>query len=807
MERCSKYVNMININKLASRPLVFITAAFASGIAISSILVLSPWVSFLASILVAVLAGAIFFVLRRDVYPVLLIVFILLGVSMASAERGNPWPFGEKFLGKMVTLEGYVLREPDVRKDKTIYLLEVEKVLDGEQFVEAKGRVLLRITGSHEGLDYGDVVRVKGNLYMPGNPGNPGQFDYGKYLSARGIWALLFVKDNEFVEKTLSSRGNVAAWAALGIKNSMMEVVRDTLEPDHASLINGIVFGSRGEIAPRIKEVFNESGVVHILTVSGLHVGLVAAVVLVAMNMFGLQRFSFPLLTVVLLLYTYITGMGPAVVRAALMVWVQLLGQSIGRERDWPTTLALSGLVILAFSPLSLFEPGFQLSFTATWGILHIGPAIDKRLEMIGIKKQWVRGVISIPMAAQAGILPLIAYHYNIMSFISVPANILAVPLVGLILPLGFLAALAGTVYLKIALIVNFATSALLDLMILIVGVIHSIPGGVIYVVQPNLAIITLWYVSLAFIGSLAKEQGQMKVYQLRISCFLVASLLVFLLIPGGFGEKTMQVHVIDVGQGDSILVRFVNGRNMLVDAGGWRGEFNEGHGAGEVVAAYLRRLGIKKLDVLLLTHPHEDHAAGALYLYGRFEIGAVLISPVGIRESEYEKVDSGYSKMIAMYKKGNVPVREVVSGDFVNLDSNVQVEVIWPAASLLSGSGSDMNNNSVVLSIRYGENSFLLSGDIEEQAQKTVLEMNRKFEHDVLKVPHHGSRYILPEFIDWVNPSLSVISVGKNSFGQPDLGTVDLVSAGGRPVYRTDLNWLVVFSSDGKQINVITSR
>ncbi|MCL6611503.1 MAG: DNA internalization-related competence protein ComEC/Rec2 [Peptococcaceae bacterium] len=793
---------------MVPRPLVFLTLVYASGIVLAAWLNMPPRFFLLAALALAAITAVIFFVLRRDVFPLLLAVFFLLGAAAAGPDGAHSRRAVDRYLGRTVTLEGYICSEPDYRKDRTVYQVQVEKVRQESGVDETSGRVLLFVPGRRGDLAYGDSVRVRGRPFLPDSPDNPGQFDYGEYLAGRGIWAVILAEDGNGVEKTGSGRGGPVAAAALGIKQRLMEINRATLEPGHAALVNGIVFGSRGEIDRRDAEIFNEAGVVHILSVSGLHVGLVAAGVLGLLGLIGLQRFGFPALTAVLPVYACITGMGPAVVRAAVMAWIYFLGQRLGRERDWPTVLAAAALVILVFSPRSLFDPGFQLSFGATWGILHVGPIIDGKLESMGLSRPWIRGCLSVTLGAQAGTLPLVAYYYNLISLVSIPANLLAVPLVGLILPLGLLASLAGLVYIKIALLINYATAALLDLMMLLVELVHGIPGGVIYVSPPPPAAMAAWYISLVFLAGEGRP-GQKTGPGLRLAaaCLLAVSLAMSFMAGGDLGRRDLEVHVIDVGQGDSILVRFPNGRNMLVDAGGWKDEFKEGRGAGEVVASYLRRLGLRKLDALVITHPHEDHAAGAGYLLGRFGVGTVLVSPAGLRDWAGERADPAYGKMISLFRERGVPVRELVSGDMITLDPGVQVEALGPGKDLLTGTRSDLNNNSLVLSVRFGRKSFLLTGDIEAEGQARLMESGTRLKHSVLKVPHHGSRYILPEFINRVQPEMSVISVGRNSFGQPDPGTVALAGSGGRPVYRTDRDGLVLFICDGRRIRVATAN
>jgi len=785
---------------LISRPLLCLTLAFAAGIALSGVIDLSPPVYLAASLFMTLTAAVVFFVLRINIMALLTVLFILLG--MASGAQVGTYPdHVAELLGKPVSIEGYVCSEPDLRSDKTVYELSVKKVVSSAGVIMPGGRVLVYVKNGLFGLSYGDMVKISGIPYMPERPGNPGQFDYVSYLRARGVWALLSVKDSESIVKTGTGGGGYFAGMALKVKEKLVNVNRQTLDPGQAALVNGIVFGTRGEISYNTREIFNETGVVHILSVSGLHVGLVVAGMLALLNLLRLQRFTFPVLTVVLVIYTYITGMGPAVERSALMAWAQLLGRRLGRERDWPTTLALSAFIILVFSPRSLLNPGFQLSFAATWGILHLGPLIGGWLERIGISSPWIRGTVSVALAAQIATLPLVAYYYNTFSLISIPANLFVVPIVGLILPLGMAAAVAGLVYIKIALVINFFTAAMLDLMMIIVDYIHRIPGGVIYVPTPPLAVMAAWFAAVLV---LAVFYGGLKKKILRLTAFVLLFFtpVIYMFTAGLVDvQGDLIVHVVDVGQGDSILVHFPNGRNMLVDAGGYSGEFRDGHGAGMAVASYLRRLGISSLDVLVISHPHEDHAAGVGFLLGRFNIGRVLVSPVGSCKAAAEQVDPGYLSIIARIKELKIPLQEVTAGDKIVLDPDVQVNVIFPEKDLLVGTRSDLNNNSVVISVRYGEKSFLLTGDIEKEGQARLLERGYKLKHSALKVPHHGSSYTLIEFLDRVDPEISFISVGKNNLGLPAQSILSALGGQRKQVFRTDLEGLLLFGCDGHEI------
>ncbi len=791
---------------MVSRPLVYVTLAFVLGIITANITSIPDWCFLITAIVTGLIAVAAFSIGRKDVFLLLLAAFLFSGAAMAASEKPKPGSSINKYLGREVTLEGYICKEPVYKSGKVIYELKVERLFQGPEAVDFQTRVLVYSAGRHEVLWYGDAVRLTGRPFLPKSPGNPGQFDYPAYLWDKGIWALITVKGEGDFEKTGSGKGYPLARTALRLKQKLVDVNRKTMEPAQAALVNGIVFGSRGEIEPGITEAFNETGIVHILAVSGLNVGLVAAGVMGLLNIFRLRGIAFPAITAAIIAYTYITGLGVAVVRAAIMAWIYFCGRRLGRERDWPVTMSAAALIILVFSPNALFEPGFQLSFGATWGILHVGPYIDEKLKKAGLDNSWLRGCLWVTLAAQLGTLPLVVYYFNIVSLVSILANLFVVPLVGLILPIGIVASLAGLIHLKIALFINSINAALLEFMMFIAGLLHQIPGGVVYAAAPPMAAVFIYYLCLFVIVGDKNQWYSVKPAKLRIAVSTAFFIMILLFATGYWSNNgNLQVHVLDVGQGDSILFRFPNGKNMLVDAGGWKEEYVSGRGAGQVVASYLRRLGINKIDALILSHPHEDHCAGALFLYEHFDIGWVFVSPVMLLPGITEQVDFSYIQLLSSMEKKGIRVKELFAGDVIDMDPMVEVKVLGPGVNLFTGTKSDLNNNSLIISVKYGGKSFLMTGDIEMDGQAGLMErLSQQHGFDVLKVPHHGSRYVLPEFIQQVDPDYSVISVGQNAFGHPDQKTVEMFQATG-PVYRTDRDGLVVFNCDGKKIEVET--
>ncbi|NTW05331.1 MAG: DNA internalization-related competence protein ComEC/Rec2, partial [Peptococcaceae bacterium] len=754
---------------MVSRPLVYITLTFALGLLIADNLTISSDFYFAGSLIMACITLIAYFIDSRGIFLFLLGVFLFSGAAFGASEKNRQLSFQDRFLGKDAIIEGYLCKEPEYRPGKTVYKIQVEKIIqEGEAHI-TKAKVLVYISGQQKSLWYGDEVRFSGTPYRPISPGNPGQFSYAEYLGDKGIWALISIDSPESFIKTGSAKGHFLVKTALDLKQRLSQVNRSTMEASQGAIVNGVVFGQRGEIDPETMEIFSEIGIVHILSVSGLNIGLIVAGSLGLLKLLNIQRGVFSLTSLTILFYTYITGIEIAVFRASVMAWLYLLAKKIGRDNDWPTTLSGAALIILAFNPEAIFNPGFQLSFGATWGILLLGPVIDEALKKTGLNNGYLRGSLWVSMGAQLGTLPLIVYHYNLFSPVSLLANLLAVPLAGLILPLGLAASLTGLLSIKIALIINSANAALLDFLMLIAKFIHYIPGGFFYIQAPPPAIFFAYYFCLVIVAIDTENWNRSSPVWLKRTAGALLPMLMLVMICNfnWQGQEDLEVHVIDVGQGDSIFIVFPNGRNMLIDTGGWKEEYKKGRGAGESVLAYLRRLGINKLDALVLSHPHEDHCAGAIYLAPRLEIKSVLVSPSrGFFDSK-ETVDPGYNRIISDFVRKQVPVQELFAGDLINMDPVVEIRVLAPRTNLITGTRSDVNNNSLVLSLRYKASSFLFTGDIEKESQSMLLENYKSLEHRVMKVPHHGSRHTLEEFLQEVDPELSVISVGKNLFGQ----------------------------------------
>lgn len=813
------------------RPLVILTLLYIVGVCIGSFFAVKFAVVAALSVAALIYSLTGYFLAWRGNRQAVFMLFLLLGVVMARlADEGSNTPLVD-YAGRYVILTGQISGEPDVRLDKVFYVLEAREITVGREQRRVAGPVRVQVPEPEQVYSYGDVLQAKGLLVRPEKPGNPGQFDYGSYLARQGIRVILMARGDDAVQKVGTGSRNPVIFAAFRIKQKLIYNAGLSLSPPQAAVLNGIVFGVQGKISRDVRDSFVATGVVHILSVSGLHVGLVLGGVLGLARLAGLAPgLTAPVVSTVVIFYALMTGFNPAVMRATLMALLFLWAHHFGRDRDWPTTLAFAALVILLWKPFYLYHPGFQLSFAATWGILYLGPILAGAgtafLDRFSFSRsRLVALVVAVPLAAQLATIPLVAWYYNLVSPVSILANLVAVPLVGLILFFGIAAAFLGLFWTPLAGFVNIATGAALDLFLLLINFLEKLPGAMFYTPAPSVLVVALWYAGLIFAGRfIADEEWRQRILNYFASRWTVAgtsaaTVIVLLILawslwmPGSSQELT--VHFIDVGQGDCALVQTPGGKTMLIDTGGWREELETGSGAGEqLVVPYLRRMGVKRVDVLVLSHPHEDHAGGAAAVVRNFPVGLAVVSPVGGTGAEdgddfsFEEAPPAYVSLLKEMVGRGIPVQAAGAGDILVLDRVVNVEVLSPDTVQVEEKGSGLNNCSIVLSLKFGRETFLFTGDIEEEAQAYLLQHGSELAADVLKMPHHGSRHLLPAFVEQVDPDVAVISVGsRNNFGQPDPGVIGLLQKEGVKVYRTDKDGAVIITTDGQDLAVRTGR
>lgn len=780
------------------RPLVWFTIIFIIGIITGAF-----WPFPLG--LIFVLAGvsllvAVFGYWRKwwhNKYAVALLIYLVGLLLTQLAIAGGKTDLISK-VGQTVTLSGTVIQEPVAKNDNVQYTIKLNTIEKAGLVQPAQGKIILGVKSDRVSYSYGDNIKFRGKLETPQGASNPGEFDYQKFLERQGILLTMRLWDDSGIEKVATNTVNPIVKLALAAKKKFIGVTEKTLPPKESAIVEGIIFGVTSKIDDSTNELFRQTGVVHVLSVSGLHVALVLAVVLGIGNVCRLpQKVNIIVSISILFFYALMTGFGPAVLRSVIMGTVLLIGKLLDKDSDWPTTLSLAALLILIRAPLDIFNIGFQLSFIATWAILHMSPWLNERLYFL---PPMIRNAVTVPLAAQIGTLPLIAYYFNFMAPVSLLANVVAVPLTSLILILGFCAAILGLAYLPLAEFINYSTGALLDLFLTLVKGFSMLPGSVFYVSTPPIwAVILAYGLLLAMVNSDKFSGILLRIRRLRqfkgkllIAGLVMVALLVWSSVLWA-GESNLKVTFINVGEGDSILIQTPQGRTMLIDTGPANARFDSGE---RIILPFLRRIGVSKLDILLLTHPHEDHIGGAKALIEALPVDMVIISPA-------EQTDNSYGSFLKKVAAKSVDIEVAQANYQIKIDRNIEMSILYPTATI-KGTYSDLNNNSVVIKLTYGQQSFLFTGDIEKEAIDRLMADGVSLKATVFKLPHHGSKNsLVPEFYSQINPSYGVITVGPNRFGHPARETVSELTRQKIKVMRTDNDGAVTFSTDGHRLTV----
>jgi competence protein ComEC len=764
-------------------------------------------------------------------WPLLVMIALLVGLSIwlrrsPRSSAFSPWPLAaallliaflqyeghtrffplhhiryHRDLADPVIVQGKVASEPMIKGDDATLTLEAKAIDLGAGPLKTCGRVRLTVKGFRGRPGFGDQIRLRGRLRAPQEARNPGEFDFRAYLARRSTHAVMSVPGSSILEVR---EGPVGWWTRMvrSVHQHLEGMISRTMTGSSGALLRGVMLGQRRGLPREIAEAFSDSGVIHVLAVSGLHVGLIVGIFFSLFCALRLKEPAATLLTLALIfLYMHVVDLRPSVVRATIMASVVMLGRLLERESDLLNAIAFAGLVSLLWNPQFLFELGFQLSFVATFSIVYLHGRLKELLFpfLKATHPSWLRWVCSgllVSLSAQLGTLPIIATHFQKIPVISVVANLLVVPLIGLGVALGFTTAIVGLASMGLAKLYAAANWLLLSGLIKLVRLAAALPWAYLNVPQPDTKSMGLYYALLLMGANIKRSLAARR-------AFLFGSLILLNLLVWGQaleGPEHLTLLFFDVGQGDAALIRFPNRRTMLVDGGDRTLRYDCGQ---RIVCPYLRRVGISRLDMVMLSHADNDHVGGLLSVLEELPVGMVL-------DSGAKHLSASYGRFLELADESPSIYRQVMAGDRVQICPGVNVTVLHPTAEFISQDGDapfGLNNASVVLKIQYGTISFLLTGDIEQEAEEVLLHRDEGVAATVVKVPHHGSETSSTEaFVQAVRPWVAVISVGRqNKFGHPSRGVLQRYQRVGASVYRTDGDGAVLVQTDGRKLKLTT--
>jgi len=598
--------------------------------------------------------------------------------------------------------------------------------------------------------------------------------------------------------------GNPITHFLLSIKARAQRTINHLLPEPQASLLSGILLGNDLGLPQDLKEDFRTTGTSHIIAISGFNIAIIAGILLRGSRYFVAYRTSAWIALFGIALYTILVGAEASVVRAAIMGALFIVAvQFLGRPTFIPAALFTAALGMTLVNPHALWDVGFQLSFMAVLGLMfYIGPwsrrlenRLQPRLDLDNARRttRMISDVFLTTMAATLMTLPVILYHFGTLSLISPIVNLLILPAQPGIMIWGGLATILGMILPVLGQLPAWVAWLFLTYTINLVRFFADLPLTTVPISIPLSALIAIYILIFGFtwLSSLDKD-GRLKVLghtqksRIKRTALVVGAVSALLVFFWAWNQPDDKLHVsfLDVGQGDAIFIQTPGGRQILVDGGKYS-------------SLLLDQLGRempfwdKEIDILLATHPDEDHISGLAGLFDRYQVEQFITN------GEEEEESPAYEAMLQSAEVAQVPIHRALAGETVDMGDGVRLEILHPGPAL---SKEQRNDNSVSIRLVYGDFSLLLTGDAEGSAERTMMESGRPLQSLVYKAGHHGSRSSSNRsFLRAVQPQIIIISVGEeNRYDHPHPEMLERAEEIGATVLRTDELGTIELISDG---------
>lgn len=632
----------------------------------------------------------------------------------------------------------------------------------------------------------GTTCVVKGELVKPNQPRNENAFNYPKYLYHNNIhWVYEATHLTDCVDDQMKWTDSIR-----NIRHIFLQKIDDNYPPQLAPYAKALLFGDRQSFDDDIYTTYQKLGIVHLLAISGLHVGLFVGMLYYVLLRVGFTREQIYYFFLVFLpLYSLLCGANPPVLRASAMTLFLLSNSHFKLRFTSLDTLAISLFIFLLYNPYLLFHIGFQLSYIVSFSIIVSAQILHHTT--------YLQLSLNISFISMLCSIPIMTYHFYEVSIISVISNLFFVPLYSFIfVPLFIISFLCS--YFSMFMF-NIITNVLLWVVNMsenMIAWLGEFPFVTIVFGKPHV----LWLVGCVLSIIYLFIRWERKRSFIRAVIPIVIVLLGQIL--SSIWNQTGEVIFIDVGQGDSILIRLPYNRGTyLIDTGGvfsftdeeWKKSKNPYEVGKKVVIPLLKSKGITELDKLILTHGDFDHIGAATELLDELRVKEILIPPNAWKVKEVEEI-------IMKSLEKNVTVRQVMAGESWNNRSGT-FKLISPI-----GTNFVANNSSLVLHAQFGGYTWLFTGDMEKEAEQELLNHEMKLNADVLKVGHHGSKTSTTDaFLEKVAPEYAIISVGKNNrYNHPSKEVVERLEENHVNIFRTDQHGAVHYEFTNQRGTVL---
>lgn len=664
-----------------------------------------------------------------------------------------------------------------------------------------------------QNLEYGDKITLLGTYIKPEIQRNYKGFNYAQYLKQLKIYGTIKCEKFKIIAK---NQGNKIFEFSNKITNKIITNTKNILNDETSSILLGLILGNKTDIDEEMQENFRNASMSHILAVSGMHITyVILGINLILKNKLG-KRLTNILSIIILIFYMFITNFSPSITRAGIMGIIMIFSKLIYRKNDIYTSISISLFLILIYNPFLIQNLGLQLSYGGVIGIIIFNKSILRFLKDIKIKNKIykykirpkiqnkldkIKEIISVSISVQMYILPIILYNLNTFNMYFLITNLILSIIIGPIVILGFLFIILVLINSQIASL--FSKIIELGIQILIfISKIGELECAKIYVATPSLFSIIIYYLSIIVLlhiyniySAKNPNKTQIRVKNLialgklklrknkkRTKKIIIFVLVILLIVK--FTPQNLKIYFIDVGQGDSSLIVTPQNKTILIDGGG---SANSNFDVGKnTLVPYVLDRGFTKIDIVIISHFDSDHIGGILTLLEELKVEKVYIS-------KQIEVSNNYKKFLQIINEKNIKAYEVDVGNRIFIENSLYFDVVWPKKEQITN--NVLNNNAIVCNLHYKNFSMLFTGDIEEIAEKEILELYLKNKNlikaDILKVGHHGSKTSSTEdFLRLVMPKVAVIGVGKNNnFGHPNEGVLERFKKLNCEIYRTDLN------------------
>lgn len=769
------------------RPFFILTIFFALGI-LAAYAVGDEGVFFTLLCLVA----AVLIRLRGQgvsLFPVLLALAFIFGQAVFLFKTAR----GERAVSDCAdlraTVVGRVCSAPETGGEKTGFTLKVTEIQTGNKIIPAGFKTQYTYYGGDcPGVDYGDIISAKVRFSFPQGPKNFGAFNSRLYLRARGIYVSAYGITPLRVVGRKMTLFNPADFAAL-VRSALIKRGAGAFSGDILGFYNAFILGHNSLMTGEFKTALSKSGLSHVAAVSGYHVSIVISILMFFTYLLGGKRRVFRFLFIAAtLFFVLLCGCGPSVLRAGVMFCACQAAGLFYRESDSYTSLAIAVFAMLVYNPYYIFDIGFILSVSSTFGILLLANPIGLYLTRLPLR---VAQMTAVTVSAQIFTIPIIMTAYNYVTPYALFANLVVLPFTPAAMALGLMFAFFGNLFIVGKLIALYCR-LVFGVFVILVRFFASLPFSALPTPDADI------FFSVAFYGfwvfaffCMTKKPRFFRAVALSV----VGTALACGMVSGYISGRDMYIEFINVGKGDSALVRVPGNIAVMIDGGGEM-DYDVGR---EIVGEYLYGRGIYRVDYAFVSHYHLDHADGILSLVEDGRVKNLMLPEAA--------ADNGMrEKLLAAADKTKTRVRFFGYGNYLAFPSGAVFSAVAPRPG--ESELNDINELSAVIRLDYGAVSALFTGDIEEKSEKRICALAENVDCDILKVPHHGSKTSSSEpFIRAVSPEYAVFSGGAVTESAETVIYPRYLNAGAK-IYNTYDRGTIVFRANKKTIvGILTSK